>query len=152
MSISIDDAKLKCVEEMVYEYPREEVISAISKINDCKTLYVFAFNYNWDNGFEIPNTILESNVCTLETALLMFFRADGVSFLKDKTLNGNLPEWSSFIKRLYDRIIERRFQVGGIKFEAPVSSVQAHTLKKSLNDEEQVFFDSYDGEDLDIEV
>ena len=34
------------------------------------------------------------------------------------------PEWSSFIKRLYDSILTGKYQRGEIEFKVPLSKVQ----------------------------
>ena len=63
-------------------------------------------------GFDIPQTVLDNKKCDLSIALLIFYRADGLSYLEDKTDNANLPQWYSFIKRLYDSILTGEYQSG----------------------------------------
>ena len=31
---------------------------------------IFATNYNWNSGFDVPKVIFENDACNLETALL----------------------------------------------------------------------------------
>ena len=67
-------------------------IKKISKIQDNEILYVYAYNYNWDDGFEIPQKILSNKECELSTALVLFYSADGYSYLLDKSSQKNLSE------------------------------------------------------------
>ncbi|RGS62181.1 DUF4274 domain-containing protein, partial [Roseburia inulinivorans] len=41
----------------------------ISQTEDQEILYVYAYNYNWDNGFDIPQTVLDNKKCDLSIAL-----------------------------------------------------------------------------------
>lgn len=59
-------------------------------------------HYNWDDGFEIPQAILKHNLCNLSTALLIFYRAEGDTYLMNKSDNQDETEWYSFIKNLYE--------------------------------------------------
>ena len=43
--------------------------------------------------FDIPQTVLDNKKCDLSIALFIFYRADGLSYLEDKTDNANLPQW-----------------------------------------------------------
>ena len=48
------------IERLLYKEEKNEVLKVIDEIKDEITLFVFAYNYNWDNGFEIPSKILEN--------------------------------------------------------------------------------------------
>ena len=66
-------------------------------------LYMYAYNYNWDNGFEIPKNIIFKDCCDLSTALMIFYSVDGYRYLQKKDeKNDSLKEWSVFIKELYN--------------------------------------------------
>ncbi|WP_022766709.1 DUF4274 domain-containing protein [Butyrivibrio sp. XPD2006] len=140
------------VKELLYDKSIEEVISAIPHINNKETLYVFVYNYNWDNGFDIPQEILNNEQCDLSIALLVFYRAGGFEYLSGKTDNENLPQWSGFIKRLYDSIISKRYPKGEIEFRVPLSKVQLYKLKKIITEEESVFIQNIDGKCLDADL
>ena len=109
-------------------------------------------NYNWDNGFDIPQTVLDNKKCDLSIALFIFYRADGLSYLEDKTDNANLPQWYSFIKRLYDSILTGEYQSGEIEFKVPLSKVQLFKLKKVIAEEENIFTENIEGKCLDINL
>ena len=112
---------------------------------------MYAYNYNWDNGFKIPKKILLKDCCDLSTALMIFYSADGVRYLQNKDeKNDNLKEWSVFIKDLYDMILENRFIKSDIKFVPPLSKVQVFKLKKDLVKEEYVFLENIGYNDLNI--
>ena len=124
----------------------------ISKTKDREILYVYTYNYNWDNGFEIPQTILDNEKCDLSIALLIFYGADGLRYLADKSHDADLPQWSSFIKKLYDTILERKYHKGEIEFKVPLSKVQLYKLKKMLTEQEMIFIENIEGKCLDIDL
>lgn len=147
----MDKNKETIVRQMLYDKDKEEVLKELYDINDPEILYLYTNNYNWDNGFEIPRKILLKSCCELSTALMMFYAADGDRYLQDKDENnGNLKEWSIFIKELYNRIISNEFLKGDIKFVPPLSKVQIFKLKKIISDEESVFLEELGSYDLNI--
>ena len=48
--------------------------------------------YNWDDGFEIPEKILRSENCDLALALEIFYLADGFAYLDDFAKETGLDE------------------------------------------------------------
>ena len=140
----MDENKIVNVKALLYDADTDEVKRIISQTEDQEILYVYAYNYNWDNGFDIPQTVLDNKKCDLSIALLIFYRADGLSYLEDKTDNANLPQWYSFIKRLYER--------GEIEFKVPLSKVQLFKLKKVTTEEENIFTENIEGKCLDIDL
>ena len=60
------------------DHDNDEVKRIISQTEDQEILYVYAYNYNWDNGFDIPQTVLDNKKCDLSIALLIFYRAGGL--------------------------------------------------------------------------
>lgn len=143
--------KISKVKSLLYdEYTKEEVQAMVSQIEDQEVLYVYAYNYNWDNGFEIPQLILNNDKCDLSIALLVFYRADGISYLFNKSYNERLPNWSSFIKTVYDSILDGKYQRGEIEFKVPLSKVQLFKLQKILTEKENIFVENIVGKNLDI--
>ena len=139
------------VKSLLYnEYTNDELQAIVSQIEDQEVLYVYTYNYNWDDGFEIPQLVLDNDKCDLSTALLVFYRADGVSYLFNKSYNKRLPQWSYFIKKLYDSIIDGNYQSGEIEFRVPLSKVQLYKLKKILTEKENIFIENIAGRNLDI--
>lgn len=135
------------IEQLLYNAEKNEVLKAIDEIKDEKTLFVFSYNYNWDNGFEVPKKILNNSSCTLSIAMLLFWEADGVNYLMDKSLNDNLPEWSAFVSILYNKIIDNMFKIGTVACKVPLTKVQIFKLSKTLTAKEKVFINNIEGDD-----
>lgn len=148
----MDENKISSVKALLYATDNDEVKRTIFQTEDQEILYVYAYNYNWDNGFDIPQAVLDNEKCDLSIALLIFYRADGLSYLEDKSDNANLPQWSSFIKRLYDSILTGKYQRGEIEFKVPLSKVQFFKLKKIITEEENIFTENIEGKCLDIDL
>jgi hypothetical protein len=147
----MDEEKLKIAKQMIYDQNIEEVLTELSDIHDSELLYVYAYNYNWDNGFAIPKMIYLHDYCDLSTALMLFYLADGVRYLLNKDEeNNNLTEWLLFIKDLYKRIIAAKFKNSHIKFTPPLSKVQISKLKKEITIQENVFLEQTGNIDLNI--
>lgn len=148
----MDENKISSVKALLYDTDNDEVKRTIFQTEDQEILYVYAYNFNWDNGFDIPQTVLDNKKCDLSIALLIFYRADGLSYLEDKSDNANLPQWSSFIKRLYDSILTGKYQRGEIEFKVPLSKVQLFKLKKVITEGENIFTENIEGKCLDIDL
>lgn len=146
----MEEAKILTVKEMVYNKDSREILNFISQTNDTELLYNFAYNYNWENGFDIPMAIINNRACNLSIALLIFYRADGFTYLQNEAENQNLPQWSFFIKQLYESIMKGKYERDNIGFKVPLSKIQIFKLKKILTSEENIFIDDIQGKDLDI--
>ena len=146
----MDENKISSIKALLYDTDNDEVKRTIFQTEDQEILYVYA--YNWDNGFDIPQTVLDNEKCDLSIALLIFYRADGLSYLEDKSNNANLPQWSSFIKRLYESILTGKYQKGKLEFKVPLSKVQLCKLKKAIAEAEKIFTKNIEGKCLDIDL
>lgn len=144
--------KISRVTSLLYDCTNDEAQVIISLTEDPEVLYMYAYNYNWDNGFEIPLSILDHKKCNLSIALLIFYRADGASYLLNKSYSESLPQWSTFIKKLYETIIDEKYQKGEIEFKAPLSKVELYKLKKILSEKEMIFIENMEGRNLDIHL
>lgn len=138
------------VKELLYEATNDEVKRVISQTKDQEILYVYAYNYNWDDGFDIPQIILDNEKCDLSIALLMFYRADGLRYLTERPRNTNSAKWFSFVKNLYNSILAGKYQKGEIEFKVPLTKVQLYKIKKILTEEENIFTENIEGKCLDI--
>lgn len=56
----MDENKIVNVKALLYDADTDEVKRIISQTEDQEILYVYAYNYNWDNGFDIPQTVLDN--------------------------------------------------------------------------------------------
>lgn len=62
----------------------EEKQVVADKIEDSELLHVIMVNYNWDDGFELPKSVLKNENCELSTALLIFYLVGGEEFLFER--------------------------------------------------------------------
>ena len=124
----------------------------ISGLTDDTVLFTYTYNYNWDNGFEIPTAIMSNKHCSLSTALLLFHLGDGISYLTDRSSISELPEWGKFIENLYHKILNNDFPQNDICFKPQVSKVQEYKLKKILSEEELIFITPIEGSDYYISL
>lgn len=149
----MDNIKKMSIQQMIYNKSQEEILQELDKIDDAEMLYVFGYNYNWDNGFLIPKKILNKKCCELSTALMMFYSADGVRYLENKKDDsGYLKEWYEFIKDLYLKIVNNKFVKGNIRFVPPLNKVQLYKLKKVLKEDEVVFTEVFGEIELNLLV
>ena len=65
--------------------------------------------YNWDDGFEVPRTILADPDCDLALALEIFYLAGGYEYLEKSAKRTKLQKWNPFITVLYEDILDNRF-------------------------------------------
>ncbi|MCF0127731.1 MAG: DUF4274 domain-containing protein [Pseudobutyrivibrio sp.] len=138
------------IKEHLYNDNVNEAIEFINSITDEESLGIYAYNYNWDNGFSVPSAILASSSCTMSIALLLFELADGFTYLQTKEADSDLPEWSVFIQSLYDRIKSYCFSKGETSYFPELSKVQLYKLKNSLDEDDHVFISAIDGIDCRI--
>lgn len=133
---------------------KEDVVDYIRKIKDYKKLHVLSYNYNWDNGFEIPEAIINNPFCDLSTAMMVFYLADGYSFLSDKESfdESNQLEWKRFIKTLSERILNNEYKNSKIDFKVPLTKLQLYKLKKILNLEKMRLISDIEGETFEIPI
>lgn len=149
----MDNLTRVLVQDMIYDMSKEEVLKELDKIIDSNILYVFAYNYNWDNGFEIPRKILERECCELSTALMIFYAADGIRYLENKEEDSRESmEWFKFIKLLYNKIVNKEFIIGDIKFIPPLNKIQIFKLRKKLKECEMIFTEELGESDLNISL
>lgn len=126
------------------------LLNRVAEITDQRVLHLLGRGYNWDDGFAVPEAIINNPNCCLSTALELFYLADGVRYLKDKldVEKSALEPWKCFITRLYTQIIQGRFKRIGIGFTPPLNKVEIYKLKKSLKPSEHIFIEAIEGENL----
>ena len=148
----MDKSKIEYIYNLLYSEDKESVINQINGISDSKLLHIIAGNYNWDNGFEIPYSIINNEKCDLGTALMMFYDADGYRMLEDGNVvnNSNLVQWVKFISEMREGILKNKFQSNRIKFIPPLSKVQICKLKKYNQNIDKVFLEESSGVVIDI--
>lgn len=141
----------KMLAKHIYNDNESQAIKFIRSISDEESLYVYSFNYNWDNGFAIPTEIISNKACTMSVALLLFHLAEGVTFLTEKdTINTLDEDLKKFIDLLYDNVINKRYPCGKVAFDPGLTKVQEYKILKNISPEEKVFISSYEGVDCNI--
>ena len=148
----MNENKVLKVKSLLYNVDIDETKKAIFQIQDQEILYMYTYNYNWDNGFVIPQIILDNKKCDLSIALLIFYRVDGLRYLTNKSDNEKLSHWFSFVKKLYYSILTGKYQRGKIGFKVPLSRVQIFKLKKVISEKENIFIENIEGKCLDIDL
>jgi hypothetical protein len=147
----MNSEKENFIKQLLYNKAKEDVLKELLTINDPETIYVYAYNYNWDNGFEIPKNIILNDCCDLSTALTIFYLADGFKYLQNRDeKNDNSKAWFVFITDLYNKIVENKFKRSDIKFVPPLNKVQLFKLKKDMSGKEYVFLEETGHNDLNI--
>lgn len=126
----------KMIQNLLYTMSIESVKDTLSSCRNSKILHIYAYNYNWNNGFDIPQTIVDNPACSLGTALIVFYLADGYRYLSERNESSDIPDWLSFITNLYNHISAGNFADHSIAFYVPLSKVQIFKLKKQLNENE----------------
>ncbi len=112
-------------------------------------------NYNWDNGFEVPEAIINHPNCTLPVALLAFHRADGIQYLfEGETIFANRlsDSWENFIKEVYDKILKKQYPNGSISFQPEITKIQKFKLNKLNPNLDSFILDGVLGKDLHIRL
>ncbi|MDU7337320.1 MAG: DUF4274 domain-containing protein [Clostridium sp.] len=96
-----------------------------------KSIFDIINNYNWDDGFDYPASLLLDNPCDLALALCIFYLADGYRFLQavpeQKDRNS---QWVAFIDSLYRNIIDGSYVKTKRPYRIPLTKVQLYHLQK----------------------
>ena len=140
------------ISDHLYNDSPSQAIEYVNSIEDEETLFVYAYNYNWDDGFEVPTAILNNSTCTLSIALLIFSALDGNYYLQEKEEADGTKGWMKFVGDLYKRILKNEFPKGKTSFDPQLSRVEEYKLKKALNSNELVFITPIEGTDCYIEL
>ena len=155
LSLGIDNHQIQKISDILYTESNAKAVSYINSLQTEDELFVLLDNFNWDNGFEVPQAVIEHSKCTLSIALLAFYRADGIRYLLNAEAsfaNSSSKEWEDFVKDVYDKIIRRRFPNGNISFQPEIMGIQKFKLKKLKPALNPTFIDGILGKDLNIVI
>ncbi len=130
----------------------QETKKLVKEIDDEETLFAYANNYNWDDGFEIPSIILKNKHCKLATALKIFYDAGGGEALLEKSLMRGSDKWAKFVKGLYTKIIENKYEQGAVGYNIPLSKLKRYKLAKIFSEKEMIIITDVAGIDASIRV
>ena len=147
----MNDQEKNILKRLLGDIGESEKLKLIKETTSPKVLYIFMYNYNWNDGFDIPKEVLDNKNCDLGTALLTFYLADGYRLLEDRESynNPDLPEWGAFIKNLFDKIQSENFLESKIAYIPELTKVQKFKLRKSNPDILPIFIEGVDGEVVD---
>jgi hypothetical protein len=84
--------------------------AAIAQLATPHELHAFADHHNWDDGVDELRAVIESPMCDRGTALMLYWRTDGV-FCREPS------EVSAYQREIHDFVleIERRFLGGSFR-------------------------------------
>lgn len=151
----MDATKLNKLSNILYSESNAEAMKLVKSIDSEDELFVLLDNYNWDNGFEVPEAIINHPNCTLSVALLAFHRADGIQFLlKGEAVFANRlsKSWEDFIKEVYDKILRKQYPKGSISFQPEITKIQKSKLNKLNPNLDSSILDEVLGKDLHIHL
>ncbi|MDE6834408.1 MAG: DUF4274 domain-containing protein [Ruminococcus sp.] len=140
----------KILTEIKYEKSYDEIKALISETTNPVLLHMIMVNYNWDDGFYIPECIIQNRYCDLGTALMIFDYADGYLFLLDNNEHIEDIDWKNFIEQLKLEIQNRKFKTQKIKYLPELSRAEKLKIKKLYPDLDSVFSDGTSGEEIGL--
>ena len=149
----MDAKQLKKLYDILRSESNTEAVKQVKSIKTEEELFVLLDNYNWDNGFEVPEAIITHTNCTLSVALLAFYRADGLRYLfegEDAIANSLSKSWETFIKEIYDKILKEHYPIGNISYDPEITNIQKFKLKKLHPNLSSFILDGVSGKDLHI--
>ena len=150
----MDDKDIIFLDQLLYNANKDYVVSQLKNIDNSLILHYFAANYNWNNGFDIPTTILENEACDLGTGLLMFHYADGYRSLEssDEVKSTSLEKWKVFLRETYNKILTLDFNTQDISFDPELTKIQKYKLKKNNPDLPDILISKSPGIEVDIKI
>ena len=151
----MDETKLNKLSYILFSESNAEAVELVKSINSEDELFVLLDNYNWDNGFEVPEAIINHPNCTLSVALLAFHRADGIQYLLEGEAvfaNRLSKSWEDFIKEVYDKILKKKYPNGSISFQPEITKIQKFKLNKLTPNLDPIILDGVLGKDLHIRL
>lgn len=149
----MDAEQLKKLSDILHADSKSDVVKLVQSIDAEEELFVLLDNYNWDNGFEVPEAIINHPNCTLSLALLAFYRADGLRYLfegEDAFASSLSKSWKTFIKEVYDKISTEQYPNGSISYQPEITNIQKFKLKKLHPNLSSFILDGISGKDLHI--
>ncbi|MCR4887747.1 MAG: DUF4274 domain-containing protein [Ruminococcus sp.] len=134
----------------IFNMEDDELHDLISNTNDSILLHMIAGNYNWDNGFDIPQLIIKNKYCDLGTALMIFELAEGYILFFDKLESDDNDMWFKFVTKLKNNIENEIYSKKSIQHIPELSRTDKYKMKKIFPDISDVFLDGVTGEDVQI--
>lgn len=157
LSCFLNENEIVEVQKLIYDTENMNlIINQIQEIKNPYFLHTFIYNYNWNNGFQIPKAITQNKSTDLGTALLMFHLAEGFSLFESEGGEQNKynKDWLAFIKSLYDMIVFENFKFAEISYNPTDfwTKTELFKLKKSRVEMPDVFFNPIIGKTIDCRL
>ena len=153
--LKMDETKLNKLLYILYSESNDKAVELVKSINSEDELFVLLDNYNWYNGFEVPEAIINHPNCTLPVTLLAFHRADGIQYLLEGEAvfaNRLAKSWENFIKEVYNKILKKKYPNGSISFQHEITKIQKFKLNKLNPNFDSFILDGVLGKDLHIRL
>lgn len=153
--LKMDETKLNKLLYILYSESNDKAVELVKSMNSEDELFVLLDNYNWYNGFEVPEAIINHPNCTLPVTLLAFHRADGIQYLLEGEAifaNRLSKSWKDFIKEVYDKILKKQYPKGSISFQPEITKIQKFKLNKLTRNLDPIILDGVLGKDLHIRL
>ncbi len=128
------------ISSILFSEDIENIKEEIRKIDEPLILHTIAGNYNWNDGYEIPEEIVNNDYCDLGTALLIFFDADGYTLLGAEEVLNPPTVWVKFLMRLYNRIANKNFRYTSIAYLPPIPKALENKIRMNNPNIPEVFF------------
>ena len=151
----MDEIKLNKLSYILYSESNDKAVELVKSINSEDELFVLLDNYNWYNGFEVPEAIINHPNCTLPVTLLAFHRADGIQYLLEGEAvfaNRLSKSQEDFIKEVYNKILKKKYPNGSISFQPEITKIQKFKLNKLTPNLDPIILDGVLGKDLHIRL
>ncbi len=126
------------MENLCFEQKKELAL----KTDNSEKLHLLIKNVDKRECYAIFRIAAENESCELSTALTIFGMVDGYEYLFDKDEDAeddDEKEWLSFVKKLYNNIINGRYKEGKIYYKPMLNDNQLLLLKRTVCDEDYVF-------------
>jgi len=156
----MEKTKVKFLENLLYEEEdTDALLRAIESIDDVDVLFVYAYHYNWDDGFNVPQQILQNPYCDLSTALLIFDLADGDKKMWNEIVWGegsitgdsiHFAEHKEFMLNLYTDLMDEKFKEPSIDYSlcSNCSEARINWIREKRPNVPEVFIEGVRGKVL----
>ena len=151
----MDNRQIEQIADILYAESNAKAVASLEQLQTEDELFVLLDNFNWDNGFEVPDAVLTHSKCSLSVALLAFYRADGIRYLLEGEAafaNPLSKEWEVFVKDVYTKILRGQFPSGTISFQPEITKIQKFKLKKLKPEIDERFLEGISGKDLNVVI
>jgi len=91
-----------------------------------------AHEYNWDDGYQLPNKIADHKNCDLGTALSLLSLSEAILFYTGEVKESPYNEdWVAFCKKLINRLKNNHYKNGETSFDPGLTKTQIYKMKKN---------------------